>query len=275
MPYLALALIIMGRKGYAMKHTTKTLDEFFKKHLDIDGYVAADYGPNGLQVDNDGSEIKKIAFAVDASMDTFIAARDMGADALFVHHGIFWSQENPWIMVGALRTRVKFLLDNNIALYGVHLPLDADAKLGNNISILRMLGATDIKPFGMHVGKKISFKGTLPTPMTNDEIIEKIQFNDNTAKENFAFGQGKNTSIAVMTGGGAYNALDAINDGDVDVFISGELNHTIYIRAQEAGMNIIAGGHYQTEVWGVRNMMELVNQELGIDVEFIDMPTGM
>ena len=272
MPYTSLALIIMGRKGYTMKHTTKTLDEFFKKHLNVNAAQFADDGINGLQVDNDGSEIKKIAFAVDASMDTFVAARDMGADALFVHHGMFWGKVSP--VMGIMRDRIKFLLDNNIALFGFHLPLDMHQTLGNNAELARLLGLTNIEPFGVYNGLTLSFKGTLPTPLTINEIADKIKFKDCTAKEIWQFGPDKNTTVAIMSGGGAYNAMDAIKEG-VDVFISGEVNHWNRFTCKDAGLNIIGGGHYLTEVWGPLKMMEITKNELNLETEFIYMPTGM
>jgi len=84
--------------------------------------MGADNSLNGIQVDNDGAAIKKIAFGVDASMETFEGAAAANAGLLFVHHGLFWG--TPIAITGNVRRRIKFLLDHNICLYAVHLPLD-------------------------------------------------------------------------------------------------------------------------------------------------------
>ena len=118
--------------------SVKKLDLFFRENLDIDGFASVDDSLNGLQIDNDGSEITKIAFAVDSSLDGFRRAAEIGAGMLFVHHGLFWG---PALRIqGSLRERIKALLDNNIALYGVHLPLDHHPVLGNNGVLAGLLG---------------------------------------------------------------------------------------------------------------------------------------
>ena len=90
----------------------------------------------------------------------------------------------------------------------------------------------------------------------------------------FPFGKKENLSCAVVSGGAAYDALQAIEEG-VDLYVSGEGAHGLYHHAMESRLNIIAGGHYSTEVWGVRRMMEECANELKADVEFIDLPTGL
>ena len=79
-----------------------------------------DYSNNGLQVEGRG-DISKVAFSVDASMDGFEKAAAVGADIIIVHHGLFWGQ--PLMISGYHRRRVQFLLDNEISLYALHLPL--------------------------------------------------------------------------------------------------------------------------------------------------------
>ena len=255
-----------------MKNTLKDLDGFFRSLLDLDSFLKIDDSLNGIQIGNDGSEIKKIAFAVDAGMEVFKRARDMGAGLLFVHHGLFWG--NPLRLEGYNRERVKFLLDNNIALYGVHLPLDHHPKLGNNGVMAELLGIVDPEPFGVYHGMKIGLKGSLKTPLGIDDAVKKISFMNRPPLGVYPFGKKENHSCAVVSGGAAFNAFDAITEG-IDLYISGEASHTLYHHALECGLNIIAGGHYSTEVWGVRRMMEECVNELKIDSEFIDVPTGL
>ena len=252
--------------------TSKKLDIFLREKLDIEGFGAADNSLNGLQVDNDGAEINKIAFAVDASLEAFRRAKEAGAGMIFVHHGIFWGV--PQSLEGGLRERIKFLLDHNIALYGVHLPLDQHPSLGNNAVLAELLGMENLEPFGLHGGKKIGFKGSLAKPLTIDDAISRISYMGRPPVGVFRFGKEVNDSAAVVSGGAAMDALQAISQG-VDLFITGESSHSVYHHALERGLNIIAGGHYSTEVWGVRRIMELCGKELNIETEFIDLPTGL
>ena len=90
----------------------------------------------------------------------------------------------------------------------------------------------------------------------------------------FPFGKKENSSCAVVSGGAAEEAFQAIEEG-LDLYVTGESSHTMYHYAQEDHLNYIAGGHYSTEVWGVRRVMEECVNQLGIDSEFIDLPTGL
>ena len=252
--------------------TTSKLDSFFRNILDIEGFKDADSSLNGIQVDNDGSQLKKIAFAVDAGLEVFKRAADTGAGMLFVHHGLFWGA--PLRLEKNHRERIKFLLDHNLALYAVHLPLDQHPELGNNAVLAELLGIKDREPFGLHGGKKIGFKGKLSQPLSIEEAAKKISYMDRPSAGVFPFGKKENHSCAIVSGGAAKDAFQALEEG-VDLFVSGESSHSVYHHALENGLNIIAGGHYSTEVWGVLKLMEECTRQLGVEVEFIDIPTGL
>ena len=252
--------------------TTEKLDSFFKGILDIDGFASIDDSLNGIQVDNDGGVIRKIAFAVDAVMETFEQAAAVGAGMLFVHHGLFWG--HPSAVAGNLRRRIKFLLDHNICLYAVHLPLDQQPKFGNNAVLTQLLGLENIEPFGLYHGRKVGYKGTFPKPVTVDEAVKKIDFMGRPPLGVFPFGKKECLTAAVVSGGAAENAREAVKEG-VDLYVTGESSHTVYHDCLEGKLNMIAGGHYSTEVWGVQAVMRHAMAELAIDAEFLDIPTGL
>jgi dinuclear metal center YbgI/SA1388 family protein len=255
-----------------MAITSCKLDEFFRGLLDIEGFKDVDSSLNGLQVDNDGSEIKKIAFAVDAGMEVFKQAAAAGAGMLFVYYWLFWG--NAERLQGSHRERIKFLLDNNLAIYGVHLPLDQHPQLGNNAVLAGLLGIENPQPFGIYHGHKIGCKGNLKRPLTVDEAVKKISFMNRPPIGVFPFGKSESQSCAVISGGAALEAFQALEE-KVDLYVTGESSHTVYHHALEGRMNMIAGGHYSTEVWGVRRMMEECAKQLEADTVFIDVPTGL
>jgi dinuclear metal center YbgI/SA1388 family protein len=252
--------------------TTAHLNRYFRDLLNLDEYSSIDSSLNGLQVDNDGAEITNIAFGVDAGMETFKGAAAAGAGMLFVHHGLFWGQ--PLRMAGTHRERIKFLLDHNLALYAVHLPLDQHPELGNNAALAELLGFTGKEPFGLYHGKKIGYKGVLSRPLTIEEAVKRISFMDRPPLGVYPFGKRENRTCAVISGGAAFEALQAMSEG-IDLYITGEISHSIYHQALEGHLNMIAGGHYSTEVWGVRRVMETCAAKLNLGVEFIDAPTGL
>ena len=108
---------------------------------DIGDYDGA---ANGLQVESPGP-ITKIAATVDASLATVKLAIAAKADLLIVHHGLFWSPSHPW--TGKKHELLRLLVENNLAVYSSHLPLDAHPKLGNNAQLCAALGLKNLKPF--------------------------------------------------------------------------------------------------------------------------------
>jgi dinuclear metal center YbgI/SA1388 family protein len=256
---------------YRPEYTLEELDRFFRGLLDLEGFSDTDISLNGIQVGNEGG-IGKIAFAVDASLETFKRAASAGAGLLFVHHGLFWGE--PLRIAGGHRQRVKFLLEHNLALYAVHLPLDQHPSLGNNAALAELLGIEAPEPFCLYHGRKIGYKGILKEPLTIDEAAARITFMGRPPLGVYPFGKKENRSCAVVSGGAAGEARQAIEEG-VDLYVTGESSHSVYHACLEGGLNMIAGGHYSTEVWGVGRMMEQCAVQLQLDVEFIDVPTGL
>ncbi|GHV83617.1 GTP cyclohydrolase 1 type 2 [Spirochaetia bacterium] len=251
---------------------THFIDSFLGGLLNIDDWADVDSSLNGIQVDNDGAEVQKIAFAVDASLETIKKAAEANAGMLFVHHGFFWG--SPLRIKGGFRASIDHLLKHNIALYAAHLPLDQHPELGNNAVLAELLGIENKVPFGICMGRKVGWKGNLKTPLTIDEAFKRISFMGRPPTALLSFSKKENKTCAVISGGAAMEAAQAIDEG-IDMYVTGEAAHSIYHTVEEAGLNMVCGGHYNTEVWGVQKVMQKCKADLKIDVEFLDVPTGL
>ena len=255
--------------------TLSGIDEYFRGKLLIGELEQTDLSLNGIQVgaeDADQFEVGKAAFAVDACMESFERAAEAGADLVFVHHGLFWGR--PLAVDGQHYRRLRFLMEKGIALYAVHLPLDLHPEFGNNAGICETLGIEKPEPFGEYRGIKIGFKGELPSPMTIDQVSDALGLTRERALAVLPFGPEQIRSVAVVSGGGADDVYQAMDEG-VDLFITGDASHQIYHPCLERGINLISGGHYHTETWGVRLLSRRVAADLGIETVFIDVPTGL
>ena len=249
----------------------KELDSYFRSFLSIDELARTDISLNGVQVENSG-DITCIAFAVDACMEVFRRAREAGAQMVFVHHGLFWGHEQS--VTGNHYQRLKFLLDNNIALYAAHLPLDIHPELGNNVSLAKAAGLTDLEPFGEFRGIKVGIKGKFKTPLTTAQVLSNLGYDSYELLTCLSFGKEKNITGAVITGGGEHD-VDAAIDEDIDLYITGDAAHVVYHTCLENKINMISAGHYRTEVYGVQNVAKKVSDELNLKTLFIDVPTGL
>ena len=227
-----------------------------------------DYSNNGLQVDSRRTDIRKIVTGVDATLPLFQAAAEAGADLVICHHGISWGDSLKRLN-GLNYELVKFLMDNDLALWACHLPLDAHAELGNNAGICAALGLVERKPFGEYHGNKIGFSGRLPSPMPRDAFADLVRGKIGRNLHTALFGRETIESVGIVSGGAADWAKQAADAG-FDAYVDGESNHSAYILCQQRGLNLFAAGHYATERFGVRALGGWIERTFGIEHQFID-----
>ena len=248
------------------------LDGYFRSVLSIEKLGSVDDSLNGVQVEGGGREIGKVAFAVDGCMESFRRAAESGAEVLFVHHGLFWGKSIR--LTGSHYRRLEFLIKNRLALYAAHLPLDMHPEFGNNAGIAAALGLEDRQEFGLYHGVKIGFKGRLRSPVSIEGILDLLRIRQEDCNAVLPFGPGEIRTVAIVSGGAPYELEQAIDDG-VDLYVTGDSSHWSYHVAMEAGINMISGGHYRTETWGVRLLSERLARDTGLKTVFIDVPTGL
>ncbi len=244
------------------------LTNYLDLYLRIGEYE--DRSNNGLQVQGP-PEVTRVAFAVDACLASFQAAVREDAQLLIAHHGLFWSQHIQ--VTGTHYERLMALLCGGCGLYAAHIPLDAHPEVGNNIQLARLAGLRDITPWGNHHGDVIGFVGDLAQPLTLDELNERLEAV--IGKGNRVQSGGKPVRrVAVLSGFGVDHAGQAAEAG-ADTLITGETSHTWYHPVNEQGLNVIYGGHYNTETVGLKALSQKLVEEFHLDTVFIDLPTGL
>jgi len=250
----------------------KDFDRYIRSILDMEGTAGIDGSLNGIQVSKKNPEIVRAAFAVDACMEVFERAADWGADLVFVHHGIFWGKPVP--VTGRHYKRISFLIEKDIALYAAHLPLDVHSEIGNNAGLAKAVGLQDLQPFGKYKGKMIGVKGAFPSSRTIEEIIVSLGLDPESCLGILPFGKKNILTAGVIAGGGAMEVEEALEQ-DLDLYLTGDVAHEVYHYCLEGGINMISCGHYNTETFGPRLMMEQVRKDTPLETMFIDIPTGL
>ncbi|PIK15434.1 Nif3-like dinuclear metal center hexameric protein [Halobacteriovorax sp. JY17] len=245
----------------------KDLEKFLNNLLNI--YEFQDYGPNGLQIEG-AEEIRKVAFAVSATKHSVNEAVKAGADALIVHHGLFWKFHGTRPLKGPFAKRVFPLIKNDISLFGYHLPLDAHLEVGNAAGISKQLELTDIKPFGDYKGSPTGLKGKLPRKLKREELAKTLEgiLNHQVI---FSTPEDQETinSLAIITGGANSEWSQAMREG-VDAYLTGEMSEHDWHESAEAGVTMFAGGHNATEQFGVQQLMESVQKKFSLDCLYIE-----
>ena len=214
-----------------------------------------DVSNNGLQIAREGDDVKVVALAVDGSVASVKAAAAAGAQLLVVHHGISWGGGIRRLTDGAYNV-VKAALDANLALYGVHLPLDASKKYGNNWEIARFLKLTNVRPAFNYHGNVIGVIGTSTRNAT-------VTLGTQTIK------QSKNQTIGICSGGAGDFGAEAKLLG-CDLYVTGEASWGDVIAAENVGANMVCCGHYETETFGVKALAKALARSHKIKTKFID-----
>jgi dinuclear metal center YbgI/SA1388 family protein len=230
---------------------------------DYDGAV------NGLQVENRGA-VSKIAATVDATLATVKLAIAANADLLIVHHGLFWSPTHPW--TAKRYELIRLLVENNIAVYSSHLPLDAHPKLGNNAQLCAALGLKTLKPFFFSKNQFIGFQSK--ANIAREDLKVLLTRVLGAPPKVLPGGPDKCRRIGVVTGGAGSDLKKAAEEG-VDTFITGEGPHWTYALAEELGINVFYGGHYATETFGVKALATHLAKQYRLPWVFLDHPTGL
>jgi dinuclear metal center YbgI/SA1388 family protein len=224
---------------------------------------------NGLQVENRGG-VARIAAAVDASLATVKLAIKAKADLLVVHHGLFWSPSHPW--TGKKYELIRLLIENDLAVYSSHLPLDAHPKLGNNAQLGAALGLKKLKPFFPSHGGLIGLKTRQRISRT--ELAARLQRALGSKPLLIPGGKEMCECIGVVTGGAGEGLKECVEAG-VDTLITGEGPHWTYALAEELGLNVFHGGHYLTETFGVKALAAELSKKFKVPWVFVDYPTGL
>jgi dinuclear metal center YbgI/SA1388 family protein len=249
-----------------------TLAARLDDELRTDAYADLDASANGLQV-GDAGEVSTVAVAVDAAVATVSAAVERDADLLVTHHGLSWGGIER--VTGRQYRRIAPLVENDVALYVSHLPLDGHQELGNAAGVADLLGLEAREPFGELGPEWVGQQGVAPDPYTVDELAARLDTLDNGGVDTrvLAHGPDEIERVAVLTGSGA-DWLDEAVAAGADALVTGEGKGKLYHEAREAGINVFLAGHYATETFGVRSLADRI-EAWGPSASFVDHPTGL
>lgn len=226
-----------------------------------------DYGPNGLQVEG-RPEVRRIVSGVTASRALIEAAVSDGADAVFVHHGLFWRGQDGRV-TGWMKQRLALLLQHDINLFAYHLPLDAHPELGNNAQLGAVLGLQAQARFGE---QDLGFLGARQDGASFDNAqalaahVQRVLGRSVTLVEG---GGGPVSRIAWCTGG-AQGYFEAAIAAGAQAFVTGEISEPQAHYARECGVSFLACGHHATERYGAPAVAAHVAAALGLEHRFID-----
>jgi putative NIF3 family GTP cyclohydrolase 1 type 2 len=167
---------------------------------------------------------------------------------------------------------MRLLLDHDVAVYSSHLPLDLHARLGNNVRLCQAMRLRPAGPFffdrNQHLGVQARAR------LKRDELAERLA--EATGRKPLVIPGGPPVCrrIGIVTGGAGSEVAKAAREG-VDTFVTGEGPHWTYAQAEELGINVLYGGHYATETFGVKALAAELSRRFRVPWEFLDYPTGL
>jgi dinuclear metal center YbgI/SA1388 family protein len=250
------------------------LSLFLDDHLQV--ARIKDYCPNGLQVQGKPI-IKKLVSGVTASMALIEEAIALKADAIMVHHGWFWKNDDARV-VGQLHSRLKLLMDHEINLFAYHLPLDVHPVLGNNAQLAKVMGWKPLKASEKtFLGSSSVMDGLIweGRPEASQKTLGQLarSISGRLGRDPLVIGDlNKPIKRIAWCTGGAQGYINQAISMKVDAYISGEVSEQTFHAAQESGVAYIAAGHHATERYGIGALGEFVAQKYKLSHQFVDIP---
>jgi len=238
------------------------VESYLNTLLDVGRF--RDYGPNGLQVEG-APELHRLMSGVTASRALIEAAIADGADAILVHHGLFWRGQDGRI-TGWLKQRIELLLAHRINLFAYHLPLDAHPEFGNNAQFgVQMQLVADAR-FGE---QELGFIGSPAAPLPLDALRGRLQ-HALRREPTVVPGDGRPLRRIAWCTGGAQGYFEAAIAAGADAYVTGEISEPQTHYARETGVAFIACGHHASERYGAPAVAEHVAQRFGLTHRFIE-----
>ena len=226
----------------------------------------SDYCVNGLQIEGK-PEVRRIACGVSLSRRFIEAAIAWEADALLVHHGLFWrGMPHPMVLrAGPIRDRLKLILSHDLSVLAYHLPLDAHAEVGNNAVLARELGLSNLEPVD------VGYAGSVDPPEPVDQFMERLASAVGQPVEAFRFGTDRVARVALISGASGASYPEVVAAG-CDTFVNGDRQENLVREYEESGLNHLFAGHYATERFGPRALGAWCAANLDVETRFIDIP---
>ena len=251
-----------------MSVEVELLEDYLAELLNVDRIQ--DSCPNGLQVAGE-RPVGQLASAVSASLASIEEAAARGADALLVHHGLFWDRQ-PGVLRGSHRARVARLLDSGMSLLAYHLPLDNHPELGHGACIARSLGLVEpLQPFGAYRGLHLGWQSELPEAIPLEIFLSRVDALLGPGLRRHLFGPDPVKRVAVASGDCPFLLREAALE-KAHVLVTGEETEFVQELAREEGVHFLAQGHYRTEVPGVKALASHIAERFGLRWCFIDVP---
>lgn len=227
-----------------------------------------DYGPNGLQIEG-LRPIRRLITGVTASLAQIDAAIDADADALLVHHGLFWQGDSP-CLTGWRKTRIQRLLQQGMHLLAYHLPLDAHDLYGNNTALARQLGLRPLNAEQLGPNNLILI-AELPTPSLPAAFTEHLSQRLQRPALHLP-GQAPSIRRVALCTGAAQKFFEQAAQLGVDAYLSGEVSENTTHLAAELGVHYYALGHHASERYGVQALGQHLAEQFGIEHRYLEIP---
>jgi dinuclear metal center YbgI/SA1388 family protein len=255
----------MVKRDELIKFVYKTIGKEW-----VDKALQKDELANGVQFLG-GEEVKKVALGTSLNEDFLQEAVKAGAQFCIFHHGFdarVWKSRYPTFS----QKRLKVIYENKLTIMGFHYALDAHPEIGNNVTIIKKLGAKVKEPFWEEWGYTAEFSSPQEVKKLSEKCAKLFEH------DVFAVlsGPKKVKTIGVVSGGAKPEAgsLAEMEAKGVELFITGEPSESIPHKMKESGINYFSCGHYATEGFGVQELGKKMKERFKnrLEVEFIDIP---
>jgi len=230
-----------------------------------------DQNANGVQI-RGSEELTKVALGVSCNLEFLEKAAYWGAQVCIFHHGL--GLNDKYIINSRLlpstQKELKYIFDHELTIAGYHYALDVHPSIGNNVQIIKKLGAIETyETYFEGWGWIGEFEHAKPLEDFAKDCSKLCKHDVFIVK-----GNKENIKRIGVCSGGAVPSGDhywEMLDKQIDVHVTGEIKESSPSKMREMGLSYFACGHYATEVFGIQALGEAIKKRFSeIEVQFIE-----
>ncbi|MDG4475101.1 Nif3-like dinuclear metal center hexameric protein [Thiovibrio frasassiensis] len=219
----------------------------------------------GLMVGDPDQQVSGILIGLDPTEALLHEALSLNLNTILTHHPLIFHPLKTIPTNTPMGRVLKTALANDLSLIACHTNLDLIAA-GVSNALAERLGLRETRPLtgqdpaASGAGPGFGKIGTLPAPLSPEQFFRHLLSALDTPGIQLAGSLPETIHTVALCGGSGSELAETARSLGAQVYITGEVKHSVARWAEEAGFCVIDAGHYPTEHRIVPVLAEILTQ---------------
>ena len=219
----------------------------------------------GLMVGDPDQQVKGILIGLDPTEALIHEALEQNLNTILTHHPLIFHPLKTIHTNTSMGRMLKTALGHDLSLIACHTNLDLVAA-GVSNALAERLGLHETKPLTIQDPAALDPRpgfgkiGSLPAPLPSDQFLSRLLAALDTPGIQIAGSLPETIHTVALCGGSGSELAETAWSLGAQVYITGEVKHSVARWAEDAGFCVIDAGHYPTEKLIVPVLAEMLKK---------------